>query len=705
MAYNFPDSPSNGATVTVNGVTYTYNSTLGVWSTAAANTTFVGLADTPANFSSAGGKTVKVNSGATALEFVTDSGGGGGGGVTSYANFASFPGSPTEGDLAYAEDTNALYIYDGAEWDRISSGNNELPEFTTEPAGSYNLATDGTATTVTVAATDPEGFDITYSHDTSPSSQNQATITNNGGTFTITPSTNTGYAGTFNLRFKASDGVHVSSKTSAFTLGFSTEWFGQYYISDLTTLYPRDVAVDSNDNIYTVGYINDTSIDTIGYISKINKYGTLLWTKTLESTETSTTETQFRSIVIDGSDNIYVGGWFVDGGALDNRPILVKYNTSGALQFAKKYYPSQSVNYPNINVAVSPDGNGVYFSWRTIDTQISGGTQYFYTTIFKTNSSGTIQWLKAVGYPGGNELGAYLGLEASNSYVYFPLRSNVENDGGATPYTYNGIGALHASTGNAYFARYMNDAERANIGGTNPTILLDGSNVVALHHPVSSQLSGATDYAYGIFSVTTNAVTNTNQTKILHVTTRYSPDQYARLDSYQGGGRIVKDDTYYYAPLNYYGSDIATAGERLMFAGLPISGTTYRFRGHLATPSNTSGGGIHGVSFAKTSEGRIIALARLSGDSVASGTTHNMILLSFDPELSRSSTTLGVNSNITLSTATPGTWSNTTNTAANFTGTSRAGTFTSTTPNTFTESTLSNTAGTDTLTSDVDDIS
>jgi len=34
MAYNFPNSPSNGDTVTVNNVTYTYNSTLGVWSTA-----------------------------------------------------------------------------------------------------------------------------------------------------------------------------------------------------------------------------------------------------------------------------------------------------------------------------------------------------------------------------------------------------------------------------------------------------------------------------------------------------------------------------------------------------------------------------------------------------------------------------------------------------------------------------------------------
>ena len=33
MAFNFPNSPSNGDTTTVNGITYTYNSTLGAWRT------------------------------------------------------------------------------------------------------------------------------------------------------------------------------------------------------------------------------------------------------------------------------------------------------------------------------------------------------------------------------------------------------------------------------------------------------------------------------------------------------------------------------------------------------------------------------------------------------------------------------------------------------------------------------------------------
>ena len=35
MALNFPDSPSNGDTTTLNGVSYTYNSTSTRWNTAA----------------------------------------------------------------------------------------------------------------------------------------------------------------------------------------------------------------------------------------------------------------------------------------------------------------------------------------------------------------------------------------------------------------------------------------------------------------------------------------------------------------------------------------------------------------------------------------------------------------------------------------------------------------------------------------------
>lgn len=47
-----------------------------IFKVASGGGTFTGLSDTPANFTGSGGKTVKVNSGETALEFVTVSGGG-----------------------------------------------------------------------------------------------------------------------------------------------------------------------------------------------------------------------------------------------------------------------------------------------------------------------------------------------------------------------------------------------------------------------------------------------------------------------------------------------------------------------------------------------------------------------------------------------------------------------------------------------------
>ena len=45
----------------------------------------------------------------------------------------------------------------------VASGNDESPVITTEPPTAVqNLNTDGSTSTVTMVAQDPEGFDITY---------------------------------------------------------------------------------------------------------------------------------------------------------------------------------------------------------------------------------------------------------------------------------------------------------------------------------------------------------------------------------------------------------------------------------------------------------------------------------------------------------------------------------------------------------------
>ena len=235
MAINFTDSPSNGATITANGKTYTYESSSAKWKASAAAS--------------------------------------GGGGVTTYANIAALPSSGnTGGDLAFVTDVKAFYGWDGTEWDRVFSGVNTLPEFTTSPAASYDLATDGTATSVTVAATDPEGFAVTYSHDTSPTNQAQATITQSGGTFTVTPSTTTSNAGTFTARFKAFDGVRSNSASSTFSLAFNPGGVTPYgywdfgksssYSGSGTTW--SDISSNSNDMVISGGtYSSSTTAHSV----------------------------------------------------------------------------------------------------------------------------------------------------------------------------------------------------------------------------------------------------------------------------------------------------------------------------------------------------------------------------------------------------------------------------------------------------------
>jgi len=243
MPISLPDSPTDGQTVQIGTIIYTYDASAGVWnSNSAAGPTLtpatVTTSDTaPTNpnngdmwFDSSVGKTFIWYDDGTSTQWVqmspnTQTGpagadGADGSSVAVYANFAAFVNGTTEGDFAFAQDTKALYVWDGTEWDRIYSGSNETPTWTTEPNANYDLEEDGTATIISVSATDPEGFPITYTYDTNPSNQSQATISESNGTFTITPSTNESDEGEFTLRIKATDGLHITSKSSAMKLDF-----------------------------------------------------------------------------------------------------------------------------------------------------------------------------------------------------------------------------------------------------------------------------------------------------------------------------------------------------------------------------------------------------------------------------------------------------------------------------------------------------
>ena len=209
MAINFPDSPTNGQVATIGGKNYTYDSTKNTWTPTQV---------TEADLSSVGSTTV-------------------------VATHDLLPSSPSAGDMALVSSVNKMYVYFLSGWWLMSSLQNASPSGITGNAAIYDLAADGTPTTVTLSSSDPEGFPISWSHSVISGSLGGTTVTNVDNVFTITPSTDAADAGTFTLRFAATDGQGgESGSQSNFTLDFVFIVANSRYTTLLAT------AVDTSDN-------------------------------------------------------------------------------------------------------------------------------------------------------------------------------------------------------------------------------------------------------------------------------------------------------------------------------------------------------------------------------------------------------------------------------------------------------------------------
>jgi hypothetical protein len=152
-------------------------------------------------------------------------GGSAGSATTVYAALADLPlSNVVAGAQAYVSATNRLYLWSGAGWYNIALINT-APTITTGGDASYALASDGTATVVTLEANDPEGIPITWSYAvTAGSLASAATVSQADNVFTITPSTTEADAGEFSLTFTASDGVNIATSASEFSLAFARDW-------------------------------------------------------------------------------------------------------------------------------------------------------------------------------------------------------------------------------------------------------------------------------------------------------------------------------------------------------------------------------------------------------------------------------------------------------------------------------------------------
>ena len=208
--------------------------------------------------------------------------------------------------------------------------------------------------------------------------------------------------------------------------------------SDANTERVYDCSCDSSGNYIAVGA--DVSNGQAGFIYKIASNNTVTWERGFKTTSPNTRGTKFYGVDTDSSDNVYVSGktkisgpydaflvakisssgsttWqttflentanndylgrdvavdssgnvFAVGIAPGSESILVKYNSSGTMQWARK---TDNGDIAMINVVADGDGN-VYTCGRDSRSP-------YHLLIMKFNSSGTQQWVRNLGPSGTN---------------------------------------------------------------------------------------------------------------------------------------------------------------------------------------------------------------------------------------------------------------------------------------------------------------
>jgi hypothetical protein len=165
---------------------------------------------------------------------------------------------------------NNLYIWNGSGWFRIALIN-ETPtwDYGGQPAASYVLDADSPqdATVITLAASDPDGFPISYSYVTGGSMDSIATISQDSSVFTITPKTSVQApdGGTGTITFRASDGINILPQVSSFTLNFISVVENSKYTTLLATATDtsdNNNITDASSNNHTITVNGDTHAGT-----------------------------------------------------------------------------------------------------------------------------------------------------------------------------------------------------------------------------------------------------------------------------------------------------------------------------------------------------------------------------------------------------------------------------------------------------------
>lgn len=221
---------------------------------------------------------------------------------------------------------------------------------------------------------------------------------------------------------KTSDGVIIAGSTqlsdtsgNAYILkldsSFNIVWtktFGTNGVQEEI----RDMIIDNDGNIVVIGDYKPLNRDAL--IAKINPDGTTIWVKKIDRT------TDAGRGIVQTDDGGYIALVRTTGASDDI--MLVKIDTNGNLQWAKRIYGSAS-DQPSSIIRTS-DGNYI-ITGITQSFRVNAGNDGF---IAKVDSSGNLLWFKSVGGPYDDEAPSLVESEDGNFIFLGSSRSSFGSD-------------------------------------------------------------------------------------------------------------------------------------------------------------------------------------------------------------------------------------------------------------------------------------
>lgn len=248
------------------------------------------------------------------------------------------------------------------------------------------------------------------------------------------------------------------------------------------------IDIDSSDSIYIHGYTASAGAGGVDmYLAKFTSSGTVSWQRTLGGTGAD----RAYEVKVDDSDNVYVAAVTYSEGAGSADALLVKYNSSGTLQWQRRLGGTGVDLY--YSVSVNSSGDVLAAGYTNSDGEGSNDM-----LIVKYNSSGTFQWAKTLGYV-NSDLARQVAFDSKNNVIFAGYYFNT---GPSNYYLTTGKippdGSADGTYGQIVFQDYVGTEAAATLTSASASLTVSSQTVTSADAVLTDATAALTDTLYTV---------------------------------------------------------------------------------------------------------------------------------------------------------------------------------------------------------------